>query len=122
MKKNKEDIALVKSRLLDARRELPRWDVRRFLPSGEEAEEGSRAAESSGGDGDDGDSNPAQSYDRRRLRERSEAYVEATGLNARHHKLATTLLGHLVEPCAKNSLSGPPRVAWETFWRRACRR
>ena len=69
--------------------------------------------ESSGGNSVDENSDPAQSHARRRLRERSEAYLEATGLDARHHKLATTLLGHLADHCTKNSLSGPLHVAWE---------
>ena len=53
---------------------------------------------------------------RRRLRERSEAYLEAKGLDARHHKLANTLLGHIADHCAKNSLYGPLHVAWEKVW------
>ncbi len=56
---------------------------------------------------------PPFSYTRQKLRQRSEMYLGATGITPSQHKLATVLLAHLVDHCAKHSTPAPLYVAWE---------
>jgi len=100
-RKNEGDLEAVKSALLDRRRKLPRWGIENFLPR-----------KGGGSNPVDGGCDSAP-YAKRKLRERSDAYTERTGLTREQHKMATVLLAHLADHCAKTSSPGPLHVAWE---------
>mmetsp|Transcript_5096 Transcript_5096/g.12799 ORF Transcript_5096/g.12799 Transcript_5096/m.12799 type:complete len:841 (-) Transcript_5096:1421-3943(-) len=110
-RKNGEDLRVVKEHLLDRGRKLPRWDIRQFLPSKEDSDANNGNANGTGGGGDS--SSAVGGYAKRRIRERCETYLDRTGLTTQQHKLATVLLAHLADHCAKNSSPRPLYVAWE---------
>lgn len=133
-KSNADDLATVRGHLLNDRRRLPRWGVERFLPpptTKANDDGGSRVEieirEGGGADVRDDDDDAATVNDndnegaahlplphtKRLLRERSLAYLSRTGLSSSQHKVATVLLAHLADHCAKTSDPAPLRVAWE---------
>jgi len=107
-KKNEEDLTVVTQLLLDKRRYLPQWHIHQFLPSKDSTNK-SHLAESSNGEKDA----VLVPYTKQKLRERRQMYLDRTGLTVPQHKLATVLLAHLADHCAKNSSPGPLHVAWE---------
>jgi pentatricopeptide repeat protein len=136
-RKNELDLAVVKERLLERRRILPIWEIDHFLapPNHGKADaerevvvdghvgkqssssqlKGDNSVQSSNGEkeGDSAVFPPTLSYTRQKLRQRSQMYLDATGLTSSQHKLATVLLAHLVDHCAKHSTPEPLHVAWE---------
>lgn len=136
-RKNELDLAVVKERLLERRRILPIWEIDHFLapPNHGKADaerevvvdghvgkqssssqlKGDNSVQSSNGEkeGDSAVLPPTLSYTRQKLRQRSQMYLDATGLTSSQHKLATVLLAHLVDHCAKHSTPEPLHVAWE---------
>lgn len=107
-RKNEEDLTVVKNHLLDKKRKLPQWDVEQFLPS--KVSTKSHPEESSNTTGEEEDAVP---HTKQKLRLRCEMYLEHTGLTQPQHRLATVLLAHLADHCAKNSSPQPLYVAWE---------
>lgn len=98
-RKNEKDLEIVKQHLLDNGRKLPYWDVHQFLPikASTEASETRKKTE----------------YTKERLQERRQTYLDHTGLTSQQHRLATVLLAHVGEHCAKTSQTKPLYVAWE---------
>ncbi len=136
-RKHESDLGVVKERLLERRRILlPPWDINHFVSPMKGVVAAAAAADYDDDDkqssfqyvGDDsaqhgndikeeGDSTaaalPPLSYTRQKLRQRSQMYLDATGITSSQHKLATVLLAHLVDHCAKHSNPAPLYVAWE---------
>ena len=119
-KKNEQDLVVVKAHLLDRKRVLlPHNTLRGILDhllSPNELTKSSSSDSSSnksnnsaaGGGGEQSSS----SSTKQKLRERSEMYMEQTGLTPAQHKLAAVLLAHLADHCAKNKSPEPLHVAW----------
>lgn len=105
-RKNEEDLIVVKKHLLDKRRYLPQWEIDQFLPPSKDS---TTLAESSNGKEDDA----VVPYTKQKLRQRCNMYLDQTGLTPPQHKMATLLLAHLADNCAKNSSPEPLHVAWE---------
>ncbi|KAL3783780.1 hypothetical protein ACHAW5_000603 [Stephanodiscus triporus] len=123
-RKNADDLIVVKSHMLDRARKLPRWDVSRLisppLPAGSSSSSSSSSrgtaatnTNDAGTDDDDDDGARPTSYARRKIRERCDAFLERTGFTQSQHRLASVLLAHLADDCARRSDPGPIRVAWE---------
>lgn len=107
IKKNADSLDLIKALLLDDKRKLPLWDINEFL-SRTTTDNGTVTDEENVGNG-----KAAISYSKQRLHERRQMYLDQTGITIPQHKLATTLLSHLADHCAKTSQSKPLFVAWE---------
>ena len=90
-KKKAEDLAVVKQHLLTRRRVLPA-DTDRFASNLASLDKGTI---------------------KQWLTDRCEMYVKETGLTMQQHKLATVLLAHLADHCARNSSPEPLYVAWD---------
>lgn len=93
-KKNEGDLDIVKGFLLEKERRPPHWDIHQYLPP-------------------KGSTEHAMSYTKDKVIERREMYLEQTGLSIPQHRLATTLLTHLADHCAKTRQPKPLYVAWE---------
>lgn len=87
-KRNEADLEIIKRVVLDEKRKLPKLELDEFL------------------------TRKPMSYSKK-LQERREMYLEQTGMTASQHKLATTLLSHLGDHCAKTRNPTPLYVAWD---------
>lgn len=105
-KKNENDLQIVKLILLGKERKLPKWDIHHFLPPKRSAHD---ITQNTG----DAVRMAAMSYTKQKLMERRQMYLDQTGLTIHQHRLATTLLAHLADHCAKTSQPTPLYVAWE---------
>ena len=121
-RKNELDLGVVKQRLLERRRILPPWDIDHFVPpmkvtSHEEGDVHDDNDDQSSNDTEGGNtataSSPPLSYTKLKLRQRSQMFLDTTGITPSQHKLATVLLAHLIDHCAKHSTPAPLYVAWE---------
>mmetsp|Transcript_25016 Transcript_25016/g.52561 ORF Transcript_25016/g.52561 Transcript_25016/m.52561 type:complete len:848 (-) Transcript_25016:2057-4600(-) len=123
-KKSPEDLQIVLENLLDRRRKLPRWDVYEYLPPSTEQLHQTRNETLNGNEQnkslrtgnkviEKSKKENKMSYTERKLRERRDMYLEATNLTAPQHRLATVLLAHLSDHCAKTSNPLPLYVGWE---------
>ncbi len=118
-KKSPEDLEIVVKNLLDRRRKLPPWDVYEYLPSStqkahqtkNEIVNGNEQYTSSNTSNETDEKNI--SYIERKLLERRDIYLEATNLTVPQHRLATVLMGHLSDHCAKTSNPIPLYIGWE---------
>ena len=90
-KKKAEDLAVVKQHLLTRKRVLP-MDTDQFASDLANLDKGSI---------------------KQWLTDRCEMYVKETGLTMQQHKLATVLLAHLADHCARHSSPEPLYVAWD---------
>ena len=108
-RRNEKDLAVVKENLLHRRRKLPRWDIEQYLPPNYSNDAHLPVSTNINGDDDDA----AVPYIKRKLRERNKMYIDETGLTPPQLKLATVLLAHLADHCAKHSLPLPLHIAWE---------
>lgn len=106
-KKNEEDLEIIKELLLGNKRILPQLDIGHFLSK-------------SSGDGESKISDANKSYDddsdafiKQKLQERRDMYLDRTGITVQQQKLATTLLSHLADHCAKTRQPKPLYIAWE---------
>ena len=106
-KKNEKDLDIVKQHLIDRKRKLPRWDIQQFLQSPQPNP--SNATDNYNGTVRE-DLVP---YTKQKLRERRQMYLDNTGLTVPQHRLATVLLAHLSDHCAKTSNPQPLYVGWE---------
>ncbi|KAL3795041.1 hypothetical protein HJC23_006362 [Cyclotella cryptica] len=107
-RKNEKDLQIVKSILLSKERTLPKWDIHHFLPPKRSADD---ATQNTGGT--DAQKKAAMLYTKQKLTERRQMYLNQTGLTIAQHRLATTLLAHLADHCAKTTQPTPLYVAWE---------
>jgi len=126
-RKNEEDLIVVKEHLLDDRRKLPQWGIAEFLPPKESGSDNNDNNNNNEGgftttkEKEDADADAVVvPYVKQKLRQRSETYLHRTGLTPQQHKLATILLAHLADHCAKKSSPGPLRVAWEKVLEAGC--
>jgi len=118
-RKNEEDLIVVKKHLLDNQRTLPQWGIAEFLPPKESASNNNNNEGGSSSSKKE-DADAVVPYAKQKLRQRSETYLHRTGLTPHQHKLATILLAHLADHCAKNSSPGPLHVAWEKVLEAGC--
>lgn len=123
-KKSPEDLHIVLENLLDRRRKLPRWDIYEYLPPSTEqlqqtqnetlnGNEQNKSSQIGNKEIEKLEKENNMSYTERKLREKRDMYLEATSLTAPQHRLATVLLAHLSDHCAKTSNPLPLYVGWE---------
>ena len=106
-KKNEEDLEIIKTLMIGNKRKLPQWDIGQFL-SKSSSNNGSKLS-----DANKSNRNTPDSYTKQKLQERRSMYLDQTGITEQQQKLATTLLSHLADHCAKTRQPKPLYIAWE---------